>query len=61
MRINLLAGDIVVTSTKGGNVRKAKVTDLIKGVVFLPMHWGKQLDNDLNRTNNVTNTIVDPV
>jgi hypothetical protein len=29
--------------------RKAKVTDLIKGVVFLPMHWGKQLDNDLNR------------
>lgn len=25
------------------------------------MHWGKQLDNDLNRTNNLTNTIVDPI
>jgi ferredoxin-nitrate reductase len=25
------------------------------------MHWGKQLENDLNRTNNLTNTIVDPV
>jgi ferredoxin-nitrate reductase len=56
-------GDIVVVTSTKGNVRvKAKVTDLIKeGVVFLPMHWGKQLDNDLNRTNNVTNTIVDPV
>ncbi|SEA66544.1 ferredoxin-nitrate reductase [Flavobacterium gillisiae] len=56
-------GDIVVVTSTKGNVRvKAKVTDLIKeGVVFLPMHWGKQLDNDLNRTNNVTNTIVDPI
>jgi len=25
------------------------------------MHWGKQLDNDLNRTNNLTNTLVDPL
>lgn len=56
-------GDIVVVTSTKGNVRvKAKVTDTIKeGVVFLPMHWGKQLDNDLNRTNNLTNTIVDPI
>lgn len=57
------SGDIVVVSSKNGEVRvKAKVTDTIKeGVLFLPMHWGKQLDNDLNRTNNLTNTIVDPI
>ncbi|WP_035671331.1 nitrate reductase [Flavobacterium sp. 83] len=56
-------GDIVVVTSKNGTVRvKAKVTDTIKeGVVFLPMHWGKQLENDLNRTNNLTNTLVDPV
>ncbi|WP_140487859.1 nitrate reductase [Flavobacterium sp. GSA192] len=56
-------GDIVVVSSKNGEVRvKATVTDTIKeGVVFLPMHWGKQLDNDLNRTNNLTNTLIDPV
>jgi ferredoxin-nitrate reductase len=56
-------GDIVVITSKNGNVRvKAKVADTIKeGVVFLPMHWGKQLENDLNRTNNLTNTLIDPV
>ena len=56
-------GDIVLVSSKNGNVQvKAKVTDTIReGVVFLPMHWGKQLDNDLNRTNNLTNTLVDPI
>jgi ferredoxin-nitrate reductase len=56
-------GDIVVVTSKNGNVRvKAKVSDTIReGVVFLPMHWGKQLENDLNRTNNLTNTIVDPI
>ena len=56
-------GDIVVVSSKNGEVRvKAKVTDSIKEkVLFLPMHWGKQLENDLNRTNNLTNTVVDPI
>lgn len=60
---NIKNGDIVVVSSKNGEVRvKAKVTDSIKEkVVFLPMHWGKQLENDLNRTNNLTNTVVDPV
>ena len=52
----------MVTSKNGAVRVKAKVTDTIKeSVVFLPMHWGKQLENDLNRTNNLTNTLVDPV
>ncbi|QDO93881.1 molybdopterin-dependent oxidoreductase [Formosa sediminum] len=56
-------GDVVeVTSAKGVVRVRAKVTDAVKkGVVFLPMHWGKQLQSDLNRTNNLTHTIVDPV
>lgn len=55
-------GDVVEVKSKNGVVRvRAKITDNIKeGVVFLPMHWGKQLDSDLNRANNLTNTIVDP-
>jgi ferredoxin-nitrate reductase len=62
-KIGIDNGDIVVVSSKNGEVRvKAKVSDAIKvGVVFLPMHWGKQLENDLNRTNNLTNTLVDPI
>jgi ferredoxin-nitrate reductase len=57
------SGDIVVVTSKNGTVRvKAKVSDSIReGVLFLPMHWGKQLENDLNRTNNLTNTVVDPI
>jgi ferredoxin-nitrate reductase len=55
-------GDITDIKSKNGLVRvRAKVTESIrKGVVFLPMHWGKQLQNDLNRANNLTNTVVDP-
>ncbi|TYA78469.1 nitrate reductase [Seonamhaeicola marinus] len=56
-------GDITEINGENGKVRvRAKVTEAIKkGVVFLPMHWGKQLQNDLNRANNLTNTHVDPV
>ncbi len=46
-----------------GTVRvKAKICpDIKKGVVFLPMHWGKILNSDLNRANNLTNNLIDPV
>lgn len=56
-------GNISEIKSANGVVRvRAKITDTIKkGVVFLPMHWGKQLQSNLNRANNLTNTHVDPV
>lgn len=62
-KAGIQSGDIVVVTSKNGTVRvKVKVSNTIReSVVFLPMHWGKQLDNDLNRTNNLTNILVDPV
>lgn len=54
--------DLVEIFNGRGNVRvKAKFsTDIKRGVVFLPMHWGKVLNSDLNRANNLTNNLVDP-
>jgi ferredoxin-nitrate reductase len=56
-------GDVVVVSSRRGEVRvKAKLSSGIKqGVVFLPMHWGKILGSDLNRANNVTSNLLDPI
>lgn len=55
-------GDITEIKSENGEVRvRASITENIKkGVVFLPMHWGKQLQSNLNRANNLTNTHVDP-
>ena len=54
--------DLVEVFNGRGNVRvKAKLTtDIKQGVCFLPMHWGKILNNDLVRANNITNNLVDP-
>ncbi|MGG9972588.1 molybdopterin-dependent oxidoreductase [Ferruginibacter sp. SUN002] len=53
---------VVVTSVRGEVRVKAKITDSIKkGVVFLPMHWGKILNSDLNRANNLTSPLLDPI
>jgi ferredoxin-nitrate reductase len=54
--------DMVEVWGARGNVRvKARLSaDIKKGVVFLPMHWGKILGNDLHRANNLTHTLVDP-
>lgn len=56
-------GDLVDVTNGRGNVRvKAKLsTDIKQGVVFLPMHWGKILSNDLARANNVTSKLIDTV
>ena len=54
--------DIVEVYNERGNVRvKAKYSsDIKQGVVFMPMHWGKILNSDLNRVNNLTNNLIDP-
>ncbi len=59
---NIKEGAIVEIINNRGKVSvKAKITEDIKqGVVFLPMHWGKILNNDLNRANNITNNLIDP-
>lgn len=59
---NIKDGDLVQISGKRGIVRvKAKVTtDVKRGVVFLPMHWGKTKRSLLSRTNNLTNRLFDP-
>lgn len=57
------ADDIVTINNGRGQVRvKAQLSSTIKkGVVFLPMHWGKILNNDLHRANNLTNNLLDPI
>src|SRR5690242_15212924 len=62
-RLHIKDGDIVVVNSRRGEVRvKTTVSNTIKkGVVFLPMHWGKILNNDLNRANNVTSPMIDPI
>lgn len=59
---NIIEGSLVEVFNGRGNVRvKAKLSpDIKKGVCFLPMHWGKVLNSDLNRANNLTNNLVDP-
>ncbi|WP_462219776.1 molybdopterin-dependent oxidoreductase [Ferruginibacter sp.] len=54
--------DVIEIFNQRGNVRvKAKFSEDIKtGVVFMPMHWGKILNSDLNRANNLTNNLIDP-
>jgi ferredoxin-nitrate reductase len=56
-------GDLAVIRNPRGEVRvKVKVNfDIRERVVFLPMHWGKVLNNDFGRANNLTNDLVDPV
>lgn len=60
---NIEDGDVVMIKNKLGDVRvRASVSvDIKKGVVFLPMHWGKILTDDAGRANNLTTMLVDPV
>ncbi|SEW54065.1 nitrate reductase [Chitinophaga arvensicola] len=57
------ADDMVTVSNGRGTVRvKAQLSNTIKqGVVFLPMHWGKILNSDLHRANNLTSQLLDPI
>ncbi|WP_163322763.1 nitrate reductase [Draconibacterium mangrovi] len=60
--LNIENDDILTISNRNGEVKApAQVTDSIRrGVVFLPMHWGKVLSGNKARTNNLTNDLVDP-
>jgi len=60
---NIKDNEVVEMCSPRGNVRlKATFsTDIKPGVVFMPMHWGKILKSDLNRVNNLTNNLVDPI
>jgi ferredoxin-nitrate reductase len=61
-RRGLKEEQLVEIKNRRGTVRaKARITeDIREGVVFLPMHWGKNKENDLSRANNVTNNLIDP-
>lgn len=60
---NINNGDLVeIFNNRGNVIVEAKLTDDIKkGVVFLPMHYGKILDSDLCKTNNLTDNKIDPI
>ncbi|WP_093825382.1 nitrate reductase [Spirosoma endophyticum] len=60
-------GQLVEVRGRRGEVRvKAQLTDDVRpGLCFLPMHWGKVSagapgNSNLNRANNLTNSLVDP-
>ncbi len=60
---NVKEHDLVeLLSARGRVLVKAKLShDIKQGVVFMPMHWGKILNSDLNRVNNLTNNLIDPL
>lgn len=60
---DLKEGDIAVVESRRGSARlQVKISpDIRENVVFVPMHWGKILNNSFSRANNITNDIVDPV
>jgi len=62
-QLSIRVEDLVEVNSRRGQVRlKARISPSIKrGVVFVPMHWGKLFESDLNRVNNLTNYLVDPI
>ncbi|WP_422082834.1 molybdopterin-dependent oxidoreductase [Ulvibacterium sp.] len=61
--LGLQEGDMAIVKSRRGSVRvKVKINfNIREKVVFLPMHWGKVLNNDFSRANNLTNDLVDPI
>ena len=61
--LDVRAGDLVTVHSRRGEVRVPArlAAGIRRGVVFLPIHWGKILGSDLHRANNVTSGALDPV
>ncbi|NAS10554.1 nitrate reductase [Poritiphilus flavus] len=59
----LKEGDLANVTSRRGSVRvKVKISfDIRENVVFLPMHWGKLLNKDFSRANNLTSELIDPI
>lgn len=59
---NIADGQVVEVITRRGKAQvKAKITDEIKaGVCFMPMHYGKIMNDSFGRANNLTNSLYDP-
>ncbi|MES2794608.1 MAG: molybdopterin-dependent oxidoreductase [Bacteroidota bacterium] len=59
---NIVDNQVVeVLSRRGKAQVKVKITtDIKQGVCFMPMHFGKILGQSFGRTNNLTNSLVDP-
>ncbi|TXF90889.1 molybdopterin-dependent oxidoreductase [Neolewinella aurantiaca] len=58
-----LADDQLAEITSEYGVVRARIKyskAIRKGVVFLPMHWGKTLNSPLTRVNNLTDDKIDP-
>ena len=60
---NLKEGDVVVVKNNRGETRvPVKINyDIRTGVVFMPMHFGKILNQDYGRVNNLTHNLIDPI
>ena len=60
---DLKEGDIVNVNSKRGQTQvRVQISENInKGVVFMPIHWGKVFGNDYARVNNLTTSILDPI
>jgi len=62
-KIKLHQDDVVIVRSRRGEVQvRCKLDVNIKpSTVFLPMHWGKIVNSDLHRANNLTHSLVDPI
>ncbi|MFQ3576034.1 MAG: molybdopterin-dependent oxidoreductase [Cytophagales bacterium] len=62
-KLGLKENDISIVSTAFGTCQlKVKLTSNIKrGVIFVPMHWGKTSNDNGTRANNLTNNLIDPI
>ncbi len=61
-QLHLKENELVEISSRRAKLQLKLVLNpgIKRGVVFMPMHWGKIMGRDQQRTNNLTNNLVDP-